>query len=128
MPVKTRLLAAAVMLGSGAAQAAPADVNAQSFYTTARALEAKGVGAAFDSRLKPLRAQMLDAAERARAANRAATAAGTPLYCVPEGTRRKGMGPRQVIDLLGKVPDAERRQLTLAEAWKRALARAYPCP
>lgn len=108
------------------ARAAPSDVNAQAFYADAAALEKKGMTALFDRRTKPLMAQMKDAGERSRAANLAARAAGRAIYCVPEGARRK-MGAQQVIALLGRLPESERRALTLAEAWKRALAREYPC-
>lgn len=119
-------LTVAVSMLSAPAQAAPSDVNAQQFYSDAQALKAKGVTALFDKRLKAMKAQMTDAGERSRAANRAAGANGKPLYCVPEGVRRS-MGAQQVIALLGRVPESERRALTLAEAWKRALIREYPC-
>ena len=114
------------MLASTGAHAAPSDVNAQAFYLDAKALEAKGMKALFDKRTKPMMAQMKDAGTRARADNLAATAAGRPLYCVPEGTKRS-MGAQQVIAMLGKLSEAERRSLTLLAAWKRALARDYPC-
>lgn len=107
--------------------AAPGDVNADLFYRDARALMAKGMGAMFDKRTKPLMAQMKDAGTRARAANQAAAAAGNPLYCVPDTARKKGLSPQRVIAMLGDVPESERRSLTLFEAWKRALARDYPC-
>ena len=119
------VLACAVAF-SGAAQAAPSDVNAQTFYADAKALEAKGMTAMFDKRLKPMMAQMKNAGERARAANLAAKAAGKPLYCPPEGTKRS-MNSQQVIAMLGRLPESERRSSTLFEAWKQALAREYPC-
>lgn len=125
--MRTKLLLAAAMLcPSAGALAAPSDINAQAFYADARALEAKGMAAMFDKRMKPMVAQMKDAGERSRTANLAARAAGKPLYCVPEGAKR-GMGAKQVITMLGKLPEAERRSLTLADAWKRALSREYPC-
>lgn len=117
---------AVVAAWSASAAAAPSDVNAQVFYADAKALEGKGMTAMFDKRLKPMMAQMNDAGERSRAANLAARSAGKPLYCPPEGTKRS-MGAQQVIALLGRVPESERRSLTLLEAWKRALGREYPC-
>ena len=71
-------------------------------------------------------AQMKDAGERARSANLAAKAGGRPIYCPPEGAKR-GMTPDQVMTMLGRLPESERRSLSLGEAWKRALAREYPC-
>ena len=121
-----KLLAAAALVLPTAATAAPSDVNAQAFYADAKALEAKGMTALFDKRLKPMTAQMKDAGQRSRAANLAAKTAGKPLYCVPEGVKR-GMGSQQVIAMLGRLPETERRSATLFEAWKRALAREYPC-
>lgn len=82
--------------------------------------------AMFDKRLKPMMVQMKDAGERSRSANLAAKAAGKPLYCPPEGLGQK-MGARQVMAMLGRVPEGERRSLSLGEAWKRALSREYPC-
>lgn len=124
----TRLtILAAAMIGlAGAAQAAPSDVNAQAFYADATALQKRGIGALFDKRTKLLTTQMKDAGARSRAANLAATSAGNPIYCVPESARR-GMGAQQVITILGRLSESERRSLTLMEAWKRALAREYPC-
>lgn len=124
-----RLLAIIAGTGSLAApaSAAPSDVNAQAFYLDARALETKGMGALFDKRLKPMMAQMKDAGTRARAANLAATNAGKPLYCVPEAAKKKGLGSKEVVATIGRVPDGERRSITLYEAWKRALVRDYPC-
>lgn len=121
------ILAAAALAWSSSATAAPSDVNAQAFYVDAIALQSKGMAAVFDKRTRPMMAQMKDAGARSRAANLAAGAAGRPLYCVPETTRKKGMGARQVITLLGRLPESERRALTLYDAWKRALIREYPC-
>lgn len=121
-----RPILAMSLLCSTAAYAAPSDVNAQAFYADAKALEAKGMRAMFDGRLKPMMAQMKDAGERSRAANIAAKAAGKPLYCVPD-SMKKGMGAKQVVAIIGKLPETERKSLTLYEAWKRALAREYPC-
>ncbi|KKN61636.1 hypothetical protein LCGC14_0519680 [marine sediment metagenome] len=72
-------------------------------------------------------AQMRDAGARARAVNEAATGRGQPLYCVPEAARKKGLDPRTVLAMLGRLPESERRSLSLADAWQRALTRTYPC-
>ena len=124
--MRLMILAAAMIGLAGAAQAAPSDINAQTFYADVTALQKKGVGALFDKRTRLLTTQMKDAGARSRAANLAATAASNPIYCVPESARR-GMSAQQVITILGRVPESERRSLTLMEAWKRALAREYPC-
>lgn len=120
------LTAVVVMAWSAQSYAAPSDINAQAFYADAQAVQAKGMAALFDKRARPMMAQMKDAGQRARAANLAAKAAGEPIYCVPESAKRS-MGPQQVIALLGRVPEAERRSMTLLEAWKRALTREFPC-
>ena len=109
------------------ALAGPADVNAQEFYIDAKALMAKGVTAMFDKRTKPRVAQMRDAGERAKAANDAATRRGEPIYCASAAERKKGMGAQQAVDMLGRVPEAQRRRSTLAQAWMAALKREYPC-
>ena len=126
MRFKFLLAAAAVSTPLAVAHAAPSDVNAQVFYADAMAVQKKGMAALFDKRTKPMMAQMKDAGTRARAENLAAGAAGRPLYCVPEAAK-SGMGAKQVIAMLGKLAETERRSLTLHEAWKRALAREYPC-
>lgn len=117
---------AALLACASPALAAPSDVNAQSFYADALALQQKGMRAMFDKRTRPMMAQMKDAGERARVANIAARTAGRPLYCVPEGAKRT-MGAQQVVAMLGRVPEAERRGSTLYESWTRALVREYPC-
>ena len=114
-------------LAATSAAAAPGDVNADTFYANAVALQKKGMGAVFDGRLKPMIAQMKDAGTRTRAINETAAKSGKPLYCVPETTKKKGMGSDKVVQLLGSLPQPERRSLTLAEAWKRIMVREYPC-
>ena len=109
------------------ALAGPADVNADSFYRDARALMAKGVGAMFDKRTKPMMASMKAAGTAAREENRVAIERGKPLYCVPEATRKKGMRPEDVVDKIGRVPVEQRRAMTLGQAWRAALIRDYPC-
>lgn len=111
---------------SAPAAAAPSDVNAQVFYANAIALQKKGMGAMLDKRLRPMMSQMKDAGTRVQAANTAAKAAGRPLYCVPEGTKRS-RSAQEVIAMLGRVPEAERRAATLRDVWQRVLVREYPC-
>ena len=120
------LAAAALFACATAAHAAPSDVNAQAYYADALALQKKGMRAMFDKRTRPMMAQLKDAGERTRAANLAASAAGRPLYCVPAGTKRS-MSAQQVIAMLGRVPEAERRSASLYEVWKRTMIREYPC-
>ena len=121
----TALSLGAFLLLPIAAQARPSDVNAQEFYARAKALEAKGMTAMFDKRTKPTMAQMKDAGAYARTANAAATKKGAPLYCVPENA--KGLNPQQVLAMLGRVPEAQRRSSTLSAAWLSTLKRTYPC-
>ncbi|MBB3034719.1 hypothetical protein [Alteriqipengyuania lutimaris] len=111
----------------GVASAGPASVNAQQFYLDAQELLGKGVAAMFDKRTKPMMASMKDAGERARSANAAAEKRGAPLYCVSPQQRKKGMSAQDSIKLLGRVPEAERKRSTLAQAWLAALKREYPC-
>ena len=119
---------AALALAGVPAWAGPADVNAQVFYLDAMALQAKGAGALFDRRVRPMMAQMKAAGEASRAANAAATARGKPLYCVPEARRKKGMGAQEALAMLGRVPESRRRAVTLRQAWLEAVVREYPCP
>ena len=109
------------------ASAGPAAVNAQEFYVDAQALLKKGAMAMFDKRTKPRMAQLKAAGEAARSDNEAATRRGTPLYCVSDAERKKGLDPQKAMDLLGAVPEAQRRRSTLRQAWLAALVRKYPC-
>ncbi len=121
-----RCLAAVGLMCSTPTWAAPGDVNAQAFYVDAVALEDRGMRALFDKRLKPMVAQMRDAGMRSGAANKAATAVGKPIYCMSK-VEKKAIDAKDVIAMLGRVPDSERRSSTLFEAWKGALAREFPC-
>ena len=106
---------------------APGDINADRFYVTAKELMGKGMGAMFDKRTKPMVADMKAAGERVRAANKAAVARGTPLFCVPEAARKKGLDAQRAVAILGRLPAERRKRLTLSDAWREALAREYPC-
>ncbi|GGC42264.1 hypothetical protein GCM10011371_32090 [Novosphingobium marinum] len=126
-----RSLGIATMLAGAAvtapAMASPSDVNAQAFYANAQAVQARGMAAMFDKRLKPMVKQIEDAGARARAANEAATSRGEPLYCVPPAAKKKGLSSKQVIAMLGRMPEGERRVNTLQKAWLTVLTREYPC-
>ena len=104
-----------------------ADVNAQSFYSTAVELKSKGMRAMFDGRTKTMQKQMKDAGLSARAANLAATENGSPLFCVPDAARKKGLDAEQVIAILGGLSQSTRSRLSLEAAWLEALKRRYPC-
>lgn len=119
-----------ITLGALAAMpavAAPGDANADVFYRDAQALMAKGVGAMFDKRTKPMMADMKAAGLAAKTENQAATARGKPLYCVPEAQRKQGLGVQRVLDMTGRIPAAQRRTMTLKAAWLSALINEYPC-
>lgn len=122
--VAAALLAATA---SGAAVAAPGDVNAHSFYVSARSLLSKGMRAMFDGRRKPMMAQFRDASLAVKAQNDAARARGTPLYCISETQRKKGMTPQFIVDQLGAIPEQQRRTMSLKAAWRDILVRQYPC-
>lgn len=107
--------------------AAPGDVNAHTFYLDAQQLMKKGMGAMFDKRTKPMVGQLKDAATRVKADNAAATERGAPLYCLTEVQRKKGLGAQKVVDMLGRVPETQRKRSTLVQAWRAALVREYPC-
>lgn len=115
------------VLWSATASAAPSDVNAHTFYSDALALQKKGVTAVFDKRTRPMVTQMKDAGMRVGAANKAAIAAGAPpLYCM-SASAKKSMRAKDVIAMLGRVPDSERRSSSLFEAWRKAMLREFPC-
>ena len=117
----------ALILAPAAAHAAPGDVNAQEFYLEASELMDKGMAAMFDKRTKPRMAQLRDAGERAKVANDAAVKRGKPIYCVSDAQRKKGLNPQMAMRMLGAVPEAQRKRSTLAQAWRAALVREYPC-
>lgn len=119
--------AAAAVALPATAKAGPGDVNAQEFYLDAKELQSKGMKAIFDKRTRPRMAQLKAAATVVKAENEAATKKGTPVYCVSAAERKKGMDADQVIAMLGRVPEAQRRKATLTAAWRAALIREYPC-
>lgn len=122
------LLLGVVSMAPAPAVAGPAaEVNANTFYTNARALEKKGLLARLDSRYKPTFAQMKDAGTQARAANEAAKKRGKPLYCVPSAARKKGLNVEGVLNMLGALGTETRRKLNLETAWLKALQKKYPC-
>ena len=121
------LFAIGLLALAAPAFASPAGVNAQAFYADAQQLMDKGVRAMFDKRTKPRMAQLRAAAELAKAENEAATARGKPLYCVSAAQRKQGLGAQKVVTMLGAVPEHDRRKMTLAQAWRAALIREYPC-
>ena len=126
--MRTYLMASLGLLAlATSASAGPANVNAQAFYDDAQQLMGKGMRAMFDKRTKPRMAQLKAAAELAKAENDRATAKGQPLYCVSDAERRKGLNANAVVELLGAVPESDRRRMTLAQAWRAALIREYPC-
>ena len=121
------LAAAAALLSSTPAYAAPDDVNAESFYVAASDLMGKGMRAMFDARTRPTMAQLQAAASAVKAENTAATAKSAPLYCVPPAARKKGMGAEDIVARIGRLPQAQRRSSTLRQAWRAVLIRDYPC-
>jgi hypothetical protein len=127
--VKQWILATALLAtgASGPAVAGAGDVNAHNFYVSAKSLLAKGVGAMFDSRRKPMTAQLRDAAVAVKAQNDAAKAKGAPIYCVSDAQRKKGMSVQFIVDQLGAIPEQQRRTMTLKDAWRNVLVRNYPC-
>ena len=126
--MRTYLVASLGLLAlATSANAEPADVNAQAFYADAQQLMGKGVRAMFDKRTKPRMAQLKAAAELAKAENERATARGQPIYCVSDAERKKGLNANAVVKMLGAVPESDRRRMTLAQAWRAALIRKYPC-
>ena len=126
--MRTYLMASLGLLAlATSASAGPANVNAQAFYDDAQQLMGKGMRAMFDKRTKPRMAQLKAAAELAKAENDRATAKGQPLYCVSDAERRKGLNANAVVEMLGAVPESDRRRMTLAQAWRAALIREYPC-
>ena len=125
--MRLMLFAAAAALIATPAVAAPDDVNADSFYLAAHDLMGKGMRAMFDKRTRPMVAQLKAAATTVRTENMAATAKGTPLYCVPPAARKKGMGAEDIVAKIGQLPQAQRKSSTLRQAWRAVLIRDYPC-
>ena len=111
----------AMLIASSAAMA----MDAQSFLTRAQALHKKGAMAMFSSDLKPLMNEMKAAGTAVKAENDAATKRGAPIYCAP--AKRKGMSPEEVIGEFARIPEAERKTMSVREAWKTILIGKYPC-
>ena len=112
---------------SVAASGAPGEISAHSFYAVAKELADKGMGAMFDKRTKPMIAHMKAAGKTVKTENEAATKRGRPIYCVPDSARKKGAGPKFVLEGLEAIPERRRRQLTVTQAWREILVRKYPC-
>ena len=119
--------AAAAALISNPAWAATDDVNAESFYVAANDLMGKGMRAMFDSRTRPMMAQIKAAATSVKTENATATAKGAPIYCVPPAARKKGMGAQDIVARIGRLPQEQRNASTLRQAWRAVLIRDYPC-
>lgn len=127
MKTSATIAIAAAFLAAPLSAGPSAEVNAEKFYVTALELKGKGALAMFDSRTKPMMAQMKDAGLTARNANAAATKRGAPLYCVPEAARKRGLDNEKALAMLGAVGKSARQELTLDKAWLRALQKEYPC-
>ena len=119
----------AALLACVAAPAAAqgGDINADVFYRDAKELLSKGMRAMFDKRTRPMMASMKSAGLAAKAENDAATRAGKPIYCVPAAAHGKGLSPQAAIDKIGRIPEPQRKAMTLRQAWRIALVRDYPC-
>ncbi|WP_420607755.1 hypothetical protein [Novosphingopyxis sp.] len=113
--------AIAMLCASTAAMA----MDAQTFYARGQALQKKGVMAMLSSDFKPLMNEMKAAGKSVKAENDAAKKNGAPLYCPP--AKGKGMSAEEVLEEFGTVPEAQRRTLSVRDAWKRILIRKYPC-
>lgn len=107
--------------------AADGDINADVFYQDAKELLPKGIAALFDKRTKPLMAHLKAAGLAAKTENDAASKTGKPLYCMPEATKKKGVGAAGVVSMIGRIPQPQRKMMTLKQAWRSALVRDFPC-
>ena len=123
-----RYLMIGLALAMLAAPAAAANyMNAEEFHRRASALQQKGSRALLAvGEIRALSKAARVAGEAIRARRLAAQQAGqTPLYCPPKGSKR--MEPEEFLRRLSAIPQAERRQIDLAEAMNRMLAAKYPC-
>lgn len=109
---------------AGTAQAA--ERTTEAFYAEATALKAKGPMALFSGRIKPLMAEGQAAGELLRQQRMAAIKRGEkPSYCPPDGAK---MQSNEMMDGLGKLPQAERKALPLSQGMLRVLQAKWPCP
>lgn len=111
----------ALLLASTAATA----MDAQTFYTRAQALQKKGPLAMFSRDLKPLMNEMKAAGVSVKGENDVARKNGTPLYCPPDTA--KGMSPQDVLQEFGRIPESQRKTMSVRDAWKSILIRKFPC-
>jgi hypothetical protein len=99
-------------------------MDAETFYSKAKALNQQGTAALLSKDLQPVMAEMKAAGTAVRAENEKAKAAGTPLYCVPKNTK---MGPDDALRAFGSIPAPRRKTLTVRQAWREALIKRFPC-
>ena len=121
---KTLLALAALSI---AAPAAAQQMNAQEFYERANKLKKKGAMAVFSmGEVKKLMAEGQAAGKASAAKLKADKAAGRPLaYCPPSEAR---LNSDEYMQLLGRIPAAERKSITMTQATHRIMAFKYPCP
>ena len=121
------LRVASLLLLAVPAAASAQSMNAQSFYTKALVLKAKGPLALMSRDLKPMVNEAKAAGLKARTSRLAAVAAGKqPRYCPPKGSKR--LGTEEFLDGMAAIPAAERTKIDMAEAMTRILVRKFPCP
>ena len=120
------VLGAAAFLLALPASAAPGDMDAQTFLTTAEELKKKGPLALMSSDLKVLKREAEGAANAYRARIRSDREAGrTPHSCPPAS--KQSMDSDQLLGHLRSYPAARRSSITMKTAFADLMKKRYPC-
>jgi hypothetical protein len=117
-------------LAALAALSAPAfaqSMNADAFYRRAVKVQSKGMLAMFSGEAKPLMDEARAAANRARANRQAEAAAGRQTRFCPPPAGKAQLSNKDLMNLLGGLPPAERARIDMTEVMTRLLARKFPC-
>ncbi|RYY24509.1 MAG: hypothetical protein EOP62_16600 [Sphingomonadales bacterium] len=96
------------------------------FLTKAKALQAKGMMAAFSSDVGLLKNEMAGITAAYRADLEGARATGRKPHSCPPPKGQARMAPAEFIAELEKIPPA-RRGISMKQAFYGVMARRYPC-
>jgi hypothetical protein len=122
---RVSLILLPALLGASSAALAQ-EMNAETFFQRASALQSKGPFALFSKDASVLMAEGKAAGRKAREQREATIAAGEkPRFCPPPGKVR--IGSSEFVKRLGAIPAAQRRTIDMTEATTRILAAKYPC-
>lgn len=118
------LTMAAILLSSGAALAAPGDMNVGVFLAKADALKAKGFTAMFSNEMTLLKSEGKAAGEDYKARLQREKDAGRPSSCPPPGIK---VDSNHLLAFLRTYPPAVRPNVSMKQAMADYFRKKYPC-